>query len=163
MLIRGQRREQIGRSGHRPLEDLLERGLGPVLDEGRLAVGDELVEGRWLRGAPFGCAELADDGAGVEPATPFVPAGKRLYCSNACNAAAYRRRKQATPPVVVPRARPRRPITIYECETCDTRALGEQRCADCGTFMRRIGYGGHCPSCAEPVAVADLLGEEASP
>ncbi len=95
-------------------------------------------------------------------ATPFVPAGKRLYCSNACNAAAYRRRKQATPPVDVPRARPRRPITIYECETCDTRALGEQRCTDCGTFMRRIGYGGHCPSCAEPVAVADLLGEEVS-
>jgi len=28
--------------------------------------------------------------------------------------------------------------------------------------MRRIGYGGHCPSCAEPVAVADLLGEEVS-
>lgn len=26
--------------------------------------------------------------------------------------------------------------------------------------MRRIGYGGHCPSCDEPVAVADLLDEE---
>ncbi len=94
-------------------------------------------------------------------ATPFAPTGKRLYCTPACTAAAYRRRKQANQaPVVVPRARPRRPITIYECETCDTRALGEQRCDDCGTFMRRIGYGGHCPSCNEPIAVTDLLGEE---
>lgn len=26
--------------------------------------------------------------------------------------------------------------------------------------MRRIGLGGSCPTCDEPVAVVDLLGEE---
>jgi hypothetical protein len=92
---------------------------------------------------------------------PFAPAGKRLYCSPACNAAAYRRRKQATePPAVVPRARPRKPITVYECDACGTRALGEQRCADCGTFMRRVGLGGACPCCEEIITITDLLGEE---
>jgi hypothetical protein len=26
--------------------------------------------------------------------------------------------------------------------------------------MRRVGTGGHCPCCHEPVAVTDLLGEQ---
>ncbi|MGH9119273.1 MAG: hypothetical protein ACRD0A_15755 [Acidimicrobiales bacterium] len=92
---------------------------------------------------------------------PFVPAGKRRYCSDACKAAAYRRRHDAAvAPVTLPPARPRKPITVYECDTCGTRALGEQRCQDCGTFMRRIGIGGHCPNCDEPVAITDLLDEE---
>jgi len=47
----------------------------------------------------------------------------------------------------VPAARPRRPITIYECDLCGTRNLSEQRCNDCSTFMRRIGIGGCCPIC----------------
>ena len=93
--------------------------------------------------------------------TPFVPAGKRMYCTPACNAAAYRARKRAAePPVVIPQARPRKPITVYECEACGTRAVGDQRCEDCGTFMRRVGLGGTCPHCDEPVAVSDLLGQE---
>lgn len=91
---------------------------------------------------------------------PFTPAGKRRYCSDACKAAAYRRRHHAAAPVTLPPARPRKPITVYECDTCGTRALGEQRCDQCGTFMRRIGYGGHCPNCDEPVAVTDLLDKE---
>ena len=91
----------------------------------------------------------------------FIPAGKRLYCSPACNAAAYRRRKRAAnPPVTVPQDRPRRPITVYECDTCATRAVGQQHCHDCGTFMRRIGLGGACPNCDEPITISDLLGEE---
>jgi len=91
----------------------------------------------------------------------FTPAGRRRYCSDACRAAAYRRRRDPPrPPVSVPRARPRRPITVYECGTCGGRALGEQRCPDCTTFMRRVGIGGTCPCCQEPVAVTDLLGPE---
>jgi endogenous inhibitor of DNA gyrase (YacG/DUF329 family) len=93
--------------------------------------------------------------------TPFAAAGKRLYCSGACNAAAYRRRKRyADPPVVILPAQPRKPITVYECDACGTRALGQQRCEECGAFMRRVGLGGACPQCDEPVAVTDLLGEE---
>lgn len=91
---------------------------------------------------------------------PFTPAGKRLYCRDACAAAAYRRRRAARQPVVVPVHRPRRPITVYECQACDVRQLGQQRCDCCGAFMRRVGWGGPCPHCDEAVAVSDLLGEE---
>ena len=38
-----------------------------------------------------------------------------------------------------------------------TRYLGTQRCSECGVFCRRVGAGGLCPECGEPVAVADLL------
>ncbi|MEW6154232.1 MAG: hypothetical protein AB1673_09640 [Actinomycetota bacterium] len=92
---------------------------------------------------------------------PFTPAGRRRFCSDACRAAAYRRRRDGErPSVTVPTARPRRPVTVYECDGCGARAVGEQRCEDCSTFMRRIGLGGCCPSCDEPVAVSELLGEE---
>ena len=94
---------------------------------------------------------------------PFAPAGKRRYCTDACKAAAYRRRQHDAAPVVLPRTRPRKPITVYECDACGTRALGEQRCEACGTFMRRIGIGGHCPHCDEAVAITDLLDEEVRP
>jgi len=50
-----------------------------------------------------------------------------------------------------------RPATMYECPACGTRARGEQRCPDCGLFGRRVGPGGPCPHCGEPVAVADLI------
>jgi len=91
----------------------------------------------------------------------FVPVGRRNYCSDACRAAAHRRRRDTQPaPVVVPRARPRRPITVYECDTCGLRALGEQRCDDCASFMRRVGIGGHCPTCSDPIALDELLEQE---
>jgi hypothetical protein len=60
----------------------------------------------------------------------------------------------------VPAARPRREHTIYECPACEQRLLGEQRCPDCGIFGRRIGAGGTCPHCQEPVAITDLLNQE---
>ena len=92
---------------------------------------------------------------------PFTPNGRRRFCSNACRAAAYRRRRDASqPPIVIPNSQPRRPITIYECGTCGNRALGQQRCNDCSTFMTRIGIGGLCPSCDEPIAINDLLDQE---
>ena len=56
--------------------------------------------------------------------------------------------------------RPRRPITVYECDGCGARAVGQQRCEDCGTFMRKLGLGGPCPHCDEPVAVVELLDQE---
>jgi hypothetical protein len=51
--------------------------------------------------------------------------------------------------------------TVYECEDCGVRAVGEQRCEGCSRFMRRVGTGGSCPACDEPVTVAELL--EAGP
>ena len=48
---------------------------------------------------------------------------------------------------------------VYQCPECDARVLGEQRCDDCGVFMKRLGPGGACPHCDEAVAVADLIAE----
>ena len=83
--------------------------------------------------------------------------GRRVFCSDACRAAAYRRRRMAARPhVVVGPARSRVPITVYECDDCGARAVGRQHCVDCLTFMRRVGIGGACPHCDEPIAVSDL-------
>ncbi len=91
---------------------------------------------------------------------PFTPTGRQAYCTDACRAAAYRRRRDANrTPVTIPAGQPRRPVTVYECDTCSHRAVGEQRCDDCSTFMRRVGQGGPCPNCDHPVAISDLLPE----
>lgn len=90
-------------------------------------------------------------------ATSYTPVGRRRWCSPACRQAAYRRRHHtATPPALPPPQR-RKETTIYECPHCGTRQLGDQRCSDCGTFSRRIGPGGPCPHCDEPVAINDLI------
>ena len=94
----------------------------------------------------------------------FVPAGRQRVCSAACRQAAYRRRHAAADaPLVVPAYRSRRERTIYECPSCETRYLGNQRCCECGVFCRRVGAGGLCPECGEPVAVTDLLDGMAGP
>jgi len=92
---------------------------------------------------------------------PFTPTGRQTYCSGACRAVAYRRRRDADrESVTVPRAKPRRPITVYECDSCGERAVGQQRCETCSTFMRRIGIGGECPNCSEPISLEELIGEQ---
>ena len=63
-------------------------------------------------------------------------------------------------PSSCPPAQPRRPITVYECDSCGARDLGTQYCGDCHTFMRRVGVGGTCPSCFEAVAVTELLDQQ---
>jgi hypothetical protein len=56
---------------------------------------------------------------------PFTPAGRRRFCSGACRARAYRRRRDAArAAIVIPDARPRRPATVYECGNCGSRASG---------------------------------------
>jgi hypothetical protein len=90
----------------------------------------------------------------------FRPAGRRLFCSDACRQAAWRARhpEKLVPAILFPPRTPRS-ATVYECPSCQTRSLGEQRCPDCHTFARRVGPGGLCPSCDEPVAIGDLLGD----
>lgn len=88
----------------------------------------------------------------------FTPVGRQAYCSTACRKTAFRRRHQQGGAVItVPTARPRRQVTVYECPDCGERLLGEQRCETCGTFTRRVGIGGCCPSCDQPVAITDLF------
>ena len=94
----------------------------------------------------------------------FAPVGRRTFCSDACRAAAHRRRLAAARPVVtIPAGVGRTTLTVYGCDGCGGRAVGERRCADCSTFMRRLGIGGACPGCDEPVTVAELFGLEVGP
>jgi hypothetical protein len=93
----------------------------------------------------------------------FVPVGRQRVCSAACRQAVYRRRHATATPLVVPPHRSRREGTVYECPACETRYVGYQRCPECGVFCRRVGAGGWCPSCGEPVAVSDLLESMAGP
>ena len=88
---------------------------------------------------------------------PFVPIGRRRFCSDACRQAAWRRRHPTALPSIPDRSS--RQTTVYLCPTCDNRYLGEQRCPDCNTFVRRLGPGGLCPHCDEPVALVDLCAD----
>ena len=88
-------------------------------------------------------------------ARPFTPVGRQRVCSAACRQTAWRRRHPTAVPALPSRAS--RAATVYVCPSCETRFLGEQRCPDCGVFCRRVGPGGLCPHCDEPVALADLL------
>ena len=93
---------------------------------------------------------------------PFSPVGQQRFCCDACRVADYRRRQEAAPaPVMTPRSERRQPLTVYVCDGCGARAVGEQRCEECQIPMRRIGLGGRCPCCHEPLAVDELLGQEA--
>jgi hypothetical protein len=63
------------------------------------------------------------------------------------------------PDAPVPSKGAKRAVTVYMCATCDTRALGAQRCEECNTFMRALGVGAPCPCCDEPIAIAELIEE----
>ena len=84
----------------------------------------------------------------------FVPEGRQRFCSTTCRQTAWRRLHAAplAPLVVVAKA-----STVYECDSCGNRYLGTQRCEDCNTFARKVGPGGCCPYCDEPVALADII------
>ena len=91
--------------------------------------------------------------------TPFHRIRRQTYCSDTCRKTAWRRRQQPAPapPEPVPPARRRRDVTVYSCPDCDTRYYGQQWCPDCNQPCTRIGLGGRCPHCDEPVAITDLL------
>ncbi len=87
--------------------------------------------------------------------TAFQPIGRQRFCGAACRQAAWRRRHPPQLPAIPPRV-PRQ-ATVYSCPECETRYLGTQRCDPCGVFCKRVGPGGPCPHCDEPVAIADLI------
>ena len=95
---------------------------------------------------------------------PFAPTGRQTYCDTSCRKAAFRRRhQQPLAAIAVPAARPRREFTVYECPNCEERFLAEQRCHSCGVFARRVGIGGPCPHCDQPVTIDDLLDQDVIP
>ena len=79
--------------------------------------------------------------------------GRRRYCSDACRQAAYRQRQPTATAAITA---PKRSI-VYECSACGQRLLNERRCSDCNLYMSRVGPGGECPHCTEPVAHSDLI------
>ncbi len=90
--------------------------------------------------------------------TPLRGRADRRYCTPACRQSAYRARTAAStqPQPQPPTGRGRREHTVYECGDCGQRLAGEQWCPDCQQPPRRIGPGGPCPSCGDPVTIAEL-------
>jgi len=58
------------------------------------------------------------------------------------------------------RADRRQADTVYQCPMCDVRLIGEQYCEECHSFARRLGPGGNCPCCDEPISITELLQPE---
>jgi hypothetical protein len=105
--------------------------------------------------------------AGCPICAASLPSARARYCSDACKQRAYRSRQvDRSAPAVghlaadLEPAGDRLPTMVYECPACDTRYLGERRCPDCHRFCRKLGPGGACPHCDEPVLIAELLGKE---
>jgi len=88
---------------------------------------------------------------GTPPESP-----RATYCSDAHRQLAYRRRQSAPPPPPPPLPPPRH-LVVYQCPACEERYLGQQRCDQCNIFCRKLGAGGLCVHCDQPVAVEELL------
>ena len=148
--------------------DMLLRGDPAALArrEEILSTKEELVERIRAEGEP---AIVASSSRYGEPTTScpvcgigFVVTGRRQYCSDGCRRSAWASRHRSLSAhvsvvVLTPPAGARRRHTVYECDACGTRSLGDQRCEDCGVFMRRVGLGGTCPSCEGAVAACELI------
>jgi hypothetical protein len=126
-------------------------------------------------GSRYGSPDPADDqGATDVPGSRLCPvcqtaitSARARYCSDACKQRAYRLRQTDSTPLdldaLTAGLRSRQALvtrTVYECPSCEARFLGDQRCPDCHVFCRRIGLGGLCPHCDDPVTLAELLGIE---
>ena len=99
-----------------------------------------------------------------------LPSTRARYCSDACKQRAYRLRHgdRSIPALRQPAADLDRPgdrlrHTVYACPTCEARYLGERRCPDCHRFCRKLGPGGACPHCDEPILLTELPGNEVLP
>jgi hypothetical protein len=91
--------------------------------------------------------------------------GRSAYCSDAHRVQAHRLRHRQLdfqPGALQAELRRRRQLvahTVYECDDCGERYLGQQRCDQCHRFCRAAGLGGRCPGCDELVLIADLFGD----
>jgi len=99
---------------------------------------------------PTGCAICG---------TPLTGRADQRYCSHPCRQAAHRRRTspQLEPPQLPLGRQGIREHTVYECGDCGQRLAGQQWCPDCQRPCRRIGPGGSCPSCGDPITITDLI------
>jgi hypothetical protein len=111
-----------------------------------------------------GSAEPIHRGPGCRACGEPLPSSRARFCSAACKQRAYRLRQvdETSSDVAMLAAELKRRSmlvahTIYECATCGSRYLGEQRCGECNRFCRALGPGGSCSDCDAPVLIADLL------
>jgi len=91
---------------------------------------------------------------------PFVRVRRQRFCSDNCRKTAWVRANKPVAPrpaEPVPPPGRRRDATVYSCPSCEARYYGEQWCHDCNQPCTRVGLGGLCPHCQEPVALTDLL------
>ena len=96
--------------------------------------------------------------------TSFQGAGRSRYCSRGCQQRAYRLRQMPTQPALLTawaaQLHERQVLldqTIYECPRCGQRLVGQRRCPDCNLMARKLGLGGNCPHCDEPLLLLELL------
>ena len=90
--------------------------------------------------------------------THFRPVGRQRFCSGNCRKTAWSRTRQTPRPAApVPPPGQLRAASIYLCPSCENRYLGLQWCPDCNQPCTRVGLGGPCPHCDEPVAINDLF------
>ncbi len=91
--------------------------------------------------------------------TPFIRVRRQRFCSDNCRKTAWTRTRRANerPTQPVPSPVRRREATVYSCPYCEVRYYAQQWCPDCNQPCTRIGLGGLCPHCEEPVALTDLL------
>ena len=90
---------------------------------------------------------------------PLHGRADQRYCSHPCRQAAHRRRTSPPiqPPPLPDARRGVREHTIYECGDCGQRLAGQQWCPDCQRPCKRIGPGGTCPSCGDPITITELI------
>jgi len=89
---------------------------------------------------------------------PFQPVGRQRFCTDACRKTAWARtHRQPRPLIAVPPPGQRLEATVYACPQCQQRYAGQQWCPDCHTPCTRVGLGGHCPHCDQPVTLTELL------
>jgi hypothetical protein len=106
------------------------------------------------------------EGSGCLVCGGSVSSSRARYCSRAHQQRAFRLRHQTSLPDLqrlrqdLQRRRAVVAQTVYECQSCGERLVGERRCPACNLFSRAIGLGGHCPECDTPLLLVDLLGEE---
>jgi hypothetical protein len=50
--------------------------------------------------------------------------------------------------------------TVYQCTSCVERYLDWRRCPSCNLMCRKLGLGGCCAACDEPLTISDLIGIE---
>ena len=94
----------------------------------------------------------------------FQGAGRGRYCSRGCQQQAYRLRqmpiKSALLTALAAQLHERQQLlgqTVYECPRCEQRLVAQRRCPDCNLMCRKLGLGGCCPHCDEPLLVLELL------